>query len=217
MTEKEAIKELKILREDYWDEYGDTMPALDMAIKALEQQSEDAISRYGVPHKIAEFFSNWDGDENAKMEISVKDIREISGMFVTKCQAESKLKTLKQSSCEDAISRKETVQFLENHSNSFEDAKIRMAFQVASSLVNNPLPSVYPKPKTGHWIEGKTDNPNIHNILCSCCFEGYPSKGHANSQCTKEKFQWCPKCGARMIDVPDINVGSLPQENEDKE
>lgn len=49
MTREEAIKELKILREDYWDEYGDTMPALDMAIKALEQQpSEDCISRQAV-------------------------------------------------------------------------------------------------------------------------------------------------------------------------
>lgn len=45
MTNEEAIKEIKIIREDYWDEYEDTMPALDMAIKALEQQSEDAISR----------------------------------------------------------------------------------------------------------------------------------------------------------------------------
>ena len=38
MTNEEAIKELKIIREDYWDEYKDPMPALDMAIKALEQQ-----------------------------------------------------------------------------------------------------------------------------------------------------------------------------------
>ena len=39
-----------------------------------------------------------------------------------------------------------------------------------------------------HWIEGQTDNPKIHNILCSCCFEGYPSKGHSNSQYTKDRF-----------------------------
>ncbi len=38
MTNEEAIKELKIIREDYWDEYNDSMPALDMAIKALEQE-----------------------------------------------------------------------------------------------------------------------------------------------------------------------------------
>lgn len=49
--------------------------------------------------------------------------------------------------CEDAISRVETVKFLANHSNEFEDKKIRMAFQSASSLVNNPhnLPPVNPQ------------------------------------------------------------------------
>ena len=46
MTREEAIKKLKIIREDYWDEYNDPMPALDMAIKALEQEPcEDCISR----------------------------------------------------------------------------------------------------------------------------------------------------------------------------
>jgi hypothetical protein len=61
------------------------------------------------------------------------------------------------------------------------------------------------KPRTGHWIEGQTNNPNVHNILCSCCFEGYPSKGHANSQYTREKFKYCPNCGAKMVE---------PQESE---
>jgi hypothetical protein len=36
--------------------------------KFREQQSENAAIRYSVPHKIAEFFSNWDGDEAAKMK-----------------------------------------------------------------------------------------------------------------------------------------------------
>ena len=52
--------------------------------------------------------------------------------------------------------------------------------------------------KTGHWIEGQTNNSKIHNILCSNCSEGYPSKGHANSQYTGEKFKFCPNCGAKM-------------------
>lgn len=62
-----------------------------------------------------------------------------------------------QEPCEDAISRVETVKFLANHSNEFEDAKIRIAFQSASSLVNNPhnLPPVQPKPKTGHCRDCK--------------------------------------------------------------
>lgn len=47
MTREEAIKELEILKEEYWDDdgygneteqYDDTMTALDMAIKALEQE-----------------------------------------------------------------------------------------------------------------------------------------------------------------------------------
>ena len=47
MTKEEAIKELKILKEEYWDDdgygheteqYDDTMLALDMAMKALEQE-----------------------------------------------------------------------------------------------------------------------------------------------------------------------------------
>ena len=56
------------------------------------------------------------------------------------------IKALEQELCEDAISRVETVQFLANHSNDFEDAKVKMAFKAASSLVNNPhnLPSVKP-------------------------------------------------------------------------
>ena len=49
MTREEAITELKILREDYWDDdnyghetkrYDSTILALDMAIKALEQESK---------------------------------------------------------------------------------------------------------------------------------------------------------------------------------
>ena len=47
MTREEAIKELEILKENYWDDdgygheteqYDDTMLALDMAIEALEQE-----------------------------------------------------------------------------------------------------------------------------------------------------------------------------------
>lgn len=50
MTREEAIKELKILKEEYWDDdgyghetkqYDDTMLALDMAMKALEQEPKD--------------------------------------------------------------------------------------------------------------------------------------------------------------------------------
>lgn len=77
------------------------------------------------------------------------------------------IKTLEQQPCSDAISRDETVRFLANHSNDFKDVKIRMAFQTASSLVNNPrnLPSVQPKYSTSEWCHDcKEYNQDKH-----CC------------------------------------------------
>ena len=53
MTREEAIEELKILKEGYWDDdgygheteqYDNTMLALDMAIKALEQEQDMTIA-----------------------------------------------------------------------------------------------------------------------------------------------------------------------------
>ena len=89
--------------------------------------------------------------------------------------------------CEDAISRQAAIDAIGKDILNYEGILTR-------------LPPVNPQPKTGNWIEGQTDNPNIHNILCSRCFEGYPSKGHANSQYTREKYRWCPKCGAKMVE-----------------
>jgi len=104
---------------------------------------------------------------------------------------------MKQEPCEDAVSRKAVINQIFYSTDNSGDVVLGSALRKRIAR----LPSVAPQePKTGHWIEGQTDNPNIHNILCSCCFEGYPSKGHANSQYTKEKFQWCPKCGARMVE-----------------
>jgi hypothetical protein len=109
------------------------------------------------------------------------------------------IELLEQQPCEDAISRQAAIETAKQY---------WYKPDIAGALAE--LPPVQPKPKMGHWIEGQTDNPNIHNILCSCCFEGYPSKGHANSQYTKEKFQWCPKCGAKMVE-------RQAQESEDKD
>jgi hypothetical protein len=62
-----------------------------MAIKALEQEFESTY-KYGVPHKMAEFFRNWDGDEDAKREISVNDMREIADVYIKKARIERQLK-----------------------------------------------------------------------------------------------------------------------------
>ena len=45
MTIEEAIRELKIIRGDFWDDYSDSNDPYAMAIKALEQLSDNPISR----------------------------------------------------------------------------------------------------------------------------------------------------------------------------
>ena len=111
----------------------------------------------------------------------------------------------------DCISRKRAIERLKLNlpiSQGADNSRDRHRYMQAMADIQaiRELPSVTPQePKIGYWIEGQTDNPNIHNILCSCCFEGYPSKGHANSQYTREKFKYCPNCGCRMVE---------PQESE---
>lgn len=101
MAKEEAINEIEKVFEPAFANY---------IIKALEQQPITDVSS-NVLHKIVEFFSNWDGDENAKLEISVRDMREISSMFVTKCRAESKLKALEQHNINKLISKLEDEKF----------------------------------------------------------------------------------------------------------
>ena len=79
MTREEAIKELKIIREDYWDEYEDPMPALDMAIKALEQEPcEDCISRKAI------LDCQYTIDESETLGISTKNVVNVDDILNAK-------------------------------------------------------------------------------------------------------------------------------------
>lgn len=70
MTKEETIENLKILKEDYWDDdgyghetkqYDDTIFALDMAIKALEQEPcEMTVEEYR--QRMIQAFHNADTD-----------------------------------------------------------------------------------------------------------------------------------------------------------
>lgn len=95
-------------------------------------------------------------------------------------------KNLSAEPCEDCISRVETVKFLENHSNDFENALFRMAFKTASSLVNNPhnLPSVISQRKIGKWID------DCGGVKCPFC-------GYSIDDCYYAK-NYCPNCGEKM-------------------
>lgn len=64
------------------------------------------------------------------------------------------------------------------------------------------------EPKTGHWIEIAKYSDGKHKIECSECGNHIFDRGHANSYNVKEKYKYCPRCGAKMVE---------PQESGDKE
>ena len=83
MTREEAIEELKILKENYWDDdgyghetkqYDDTKLELDMAIKALEQEPTTKIeeSNFSQEQYLADIQSAYDcGYAQAKNDLGV--------------------------------------------------------------------------------------------------------------------------------------------------
>jgi Pyruvate/2-oxoacid:ferredoxin oxidoreductase delta subunit len=62
------------------------------------------------------------------------------------------------------------------------------------------LPPVNPQPKTGHWIEVAKYLDGRHEIKCSECESHIFDRGHANSYVVKEKYKYCPRCGAKMVE-----------------
>ena len=52
--------------------------------------------------------------------------------------------------------------------------------------------------KTGHWIEVAKYSDGKHEIECSECESHIFDRGHANSYVVKEKYKYCPRCGAKM-------------------
>ena len=61
------------------------------------------------------------------------------------------IKALEQEPCEDCVSRQSVSEFLRNHAKDFEDAKFRMAFMTASSLVEN-ADNISPVTPIQRWI-----------------------------------------------------------------
>jgi hypothetical protein len=116
-------------------------------------------------------------------------------------------KILEQQSC-DAISRQAYIERYKKWD--YSEYGRKMDNEVLAIRVAMSLPSVTPKPKTGHWIE--SDNENMisqHRWYCSEC-----GGIHHDTETGKWrevfdfKYAYCPNCGARMIE---------PQESEDEE
>lgn len=90
--------------------------------------------------------------------------------------------TLKLTECEDVISRETALDAVKNN------------YRMAAIDGIEKLPSVTPKPLTGHWIDDcpmMTDEGLVRVIRCSHCNEQRKDYYGVSKN-------YCPKCGAKM-------------------
>ena len=109
---------------------------------------------------------------------------------MTNEQAKNMLKALEQQPCEDCISRKllsdNICEGISCNECSFNEIDDESGCLLQKRL--DELPSVQPKPKTGHWIY------DGDQIICNRCFKAF---GFISLKLTSN---YCPNCGAKMIE-----------------
>ena len=105
------------------------------------------------------------------------------------------IEALEQEPCEDAISRKDAINAI----------KRTVATEQIKELKR--LPSVQPKPKTGHWIEDDMTYCGVElvNYKCDKCGEmgGAWRKGLKPDKLPK----YCMNCGAKMLPTDRFRKG----------
>lgn len=77
-------------------------------------------------------------------------------------------------------------------------ADARNYVQIAIDHIRKQIENIIPARQKGKWVELGQNKDGTHNIRCVVCGKGIKSKGHANSYYTKDKFRFCPTCGADM-------------------
>ena len=96
--------------------------------------------------------------------------------------------TMKQYSCEDAVSKQEVVGYLCTHCPDNAEC-----FEDCDDIKNiKTLSPVIPQPKVGHWID--KDIRGSREPYCSVCGDSIDSNYHYN---------YCPNCGAKMREVEE--------------
>ena len=134
MTKDEALQIL-----DTIPTISEQVDALEMAIKALEQQPSDTVSR-GAFEQVM-----WERD------IAIRQLKELGYEFGAKI-----------GSCEDAISRQAVFKIQAKYAEYIGATKF---WQMSDDI--KALPSVTPQPKTGHWI--LTSDDDLEYCTCSEC------------------------------------------------
>lgn len=195
MTKEEALKVL-----DTIPTIGEQVDALEMAIKALEQEPcDDAISREeALKHSHIEF----DDDGEGHRVVYVEEIEDLPP--VTPQRDKSVLERV-----EDCISRQALRQKLREHHDFFVNAyggfnnlSLNDKFRVDEitnciAMVVN-APSVTPQPKIGEWLEKEVNSDKVieewQSAKCSVC-----DKYHTTPYMYYfDDYKFCPNCGAKM-------------------
>ena len=108
------------------------------------------------------------------------------------------LKALEQEPCEDCISRKllsdNICEGISCNECSFNEIDDESGCLLQKRL--DELPSIQPKPNTGHWIK-VTNGRGGHE--CDLCHEYAPSYQSGEEHLTN----YCPNCGVKMQEVEE--------------
>lgn len=119
---------------------------------------------------------------------------------------DEEIERLEQKPCEDAISRRATIDAIyKKHiggKDAIENAPINDLYacglEEAIDAVDN-MPSVKPQPKTGHWI-GIDEEPH-EDYECDRC--GYVVSTYTANIEPHTEYKYCPNCGAKMQEVEE--------------
>ena len=139
------------------------------------------------------------------LDLAKKGILISNGSYKSVCKAINEIPPVNPTEpCKDAIDRAkamtEIMMFAGNVKPDEEDIYIKVSDAV--QLLRD-LPPVNPT-KVGHWIEIAQYSDGNHKIECSECESHIFDRGHANSFNVKNKYKYCPNCGARMVEPQEI-------------
>lgn len=158
----------------------------ERVIKALEQEPcDDCISRKAVLNTLDSM------DKALTEDRTVEEYKEL----LEECY--KVLPGIQPKSIEgDAISKAEALNIINiegkwifNNDKVYSPVNVGIALTSIKKKIKN-LPSVQPKPKTGHWIATENEEMEIDGYYCSEC--DCPME-------TEEKTRFCPNCGAEML------------------
>ena len=191
MTREEALKTwLPIIKQGVSD-MSLCAEALDMAIKALEQEPcENVPDNDGNIYECSCGYG-WDQSKVVRHHFCPNCGRAVDNLIKTEL---NRVKT-ELEPCEDAISRQAVLDLV-------ADYDLSMG-QVVKGI--HDLPSVTPQPKMGRWI---MSDDGLYRPICNNC-GAHPWKGYIPTvEEATDVFKYCPNCGANMSEIPTVEEGS---------